>query len=77
MDITKLAAPTRGPVRNRSIFDDWLDQLPAKEREAVTAAVIDRAWGHTALLDILVSEGAPRTAATSFQNWRHKMGLPR
>lgn len=77
MDISKLKTPTRGPARNRSIYDDWIETLPTTEREAVLAAVTDRAWGHVALLDILAAEGAPRTAATSFQAWRHKMGLPR
>lgn len=77
MDISKLQTPTRGPARNRSIYDDWIDTLTTPEREAVLNAVTNRAWGHVALLDTLTSEGAPRTAATSFQAWRHKMGLPR
>lgn len=77
MDISKLKTPTRGPARNRSVYDDWIDTLPTVEREAVLTAVTDRAWGHVALLNVLTEEGAPRIASSSFQAWRHKRGLPR
>lgn len=77
VDLAKLATPTRGTTRGRSIYDDWIDTLADNERAAVIAAATDRAWGHTALLEVLISEGAPKIAATSFQMWRHKIGLPR
>lgn len=77
MDLSKLRNPSRGPSRNRSIYDDWIDNLIAEEREAVLAAARDRAWGHSALLKVLTAEGAPNISANSFQQWRHKIGLPR
>lgn len=77
MDISKLKTPTRGPVRNRSVYDDWINELPAVEREAVLEAVTNPNWGHVALLKELVSEGAPDISSSSFQAWRHKKGLTR
>ncbi|MEW1705971.1 hypothetical protein AB0230_01910 [Microbacterium sp. NPDC089190] len=77
MDISKLKTPTRGPVRNRSIYDDWIATLSTVEQDAVLEAVKDPRWGHVALLKELVSEGAPDISSSSFQAWRHKKGLTR
>lgn len=77
MDLSRLATPSRGPARNRSIYDDWVDKLNKEEREAVLTAARNRNWGHTALLAVLLEEGAPKISANSFQTWRHKIGLPR
>ncbi len=75
--VATLAAP---PVKNtpgRSVMDDWVDGLPEGEREAVMAAVVNPAWGHVALRDVLVDAGAPFLADTSIRMWRTKLGWRR
>ena len=77
VDISKLANPPAAHRQGRSVLDDWVDNLNDTERTAVLGAVRDRAWGHVALLNVLIEEGAPEVAATTFQTWRRKMGLER
>lgn len=72
-----LANPPARLQKGRSILDDWVDSLPTAEQDAVRRAIVNPAWGHTALLEVLVAEGAPDVADTTFQSWRRKNGLPR
>lgn len=73
----KLANPPARVTPGRSILDTWVDALPETEQAAVNAAIINPAWGHVALLELLKAEGAPAVADTTFGDWRRKKGLPR
>lgn len=75
--ITELAAPKVAARNGKSVMDVWVDSLTPERREAVLAAVVNRDWGHTALLELLKTYGAPEIADTSFGTWRRKRGLPR
>lgn len=75
--IDALATPIRGTVQGKSRMDVWLDTLTEERRTAVLAAVVNPAWQHVALLELLQANGAPEMADTSFRTWRMKKGLPR
>ena len=70
----RLATPPARHISNRSRMDVWADTLPETEREAVYKAAADKAWGHMDLLRVLMSEGAPKIADTSFRKWRTTVG---
>lgn len=75
--IDALATPRAKPAAGKSRMDAWLETLPEARREAVLAAAVTRDWGHTDLLELLKTYGAPDIADTSFGTWRRKKGLPR
>jgi hypothetical protein len=75
--IEALAAPPVASRNGKSVMDYWVDTLPPERREAVLAAVVNRDWGHTVLMQTLKAYGAPEIADTSFATWRRKKGLPR
>jgi len=56
-------------------MDLWVESRPETEQQAILTAAINPEWGHVALRDVLVAEGAPELADTSFRSWRKKVGL--
>lgn len=62
---------TDGPGRE---IRAWIDTLTPDEQEAVINAAKDPAWGHRALLELLVSAGMPTTSDNTLRSWRTTMG---
>jgi hypothetical protein len=73
--LKKLAAPPAKRATGKSIMDVWVDSRPEVEQQAIIAAANNPAWGHVALLNALVAEGAPNMSDTAFRQWRIKVGL--
>lgn len=54
-------------------MDRWLESLDNAERDAVMKAIRNPEWRHVDLQAVLVDEGAPKVADTTFGDWRRKM----
>lgn len=75
--IQKLATPPTRRQTGKSVLDVWVETLPATDQEAVLKAAGDPAWGHVALREVIVSEGAPKLSDNAVREWRYKHGLAR
>lgn len=64
--------PVRGGAKSK--LDVWLESLSEPEQDAVRAAAVNKAWGHTTLAAALAEEGGPRLSANSVRGWRVKHG---
>ena len=53
----------------------WTESRPETEQAAILTAAINPEWGHVALLNTLVDEGAPAMSDTAFRQWRKSQGL--
>lgn len=73
--IDKLATPPTKRPTGKSVMDVWVETRPETEQAVILAATVNPEWGHVALLDRLVSEGAPAMSDTAFRAWRKKRGL--
>lgn len=71
--IEKLTAPPVKRTPGKSIMDVWVESRPEAEQHAIITAAINPKWGHVALLNELVSEGAPKMSDTAFRQWRLKI----
>lgn len=71
--VDRLKTPP-APEPSRTRLDAWIDSLPDDSREAVQAAILNPAWSHVALRAVLIAEGAPKVADTTFGVWRRKHG---
>lgn len=72
--IEKLAAPVAKKPTSKSVMDVWVETRPATEQAAILTAAENPEWGHIALRDELVKEGAPELSDTAFRQWRRKHG---
>lgn len=73
--VEQLAAPPVKRPEGKSIMDVWVESRSEDEQTAVLTAAVDPAWGHVALLNTLVAEGAPDMSDTAFRAWRKRKGL--
>ena len=68
--ISKLAAPAPSRKPGKSVMTVWVESRPASEQAAILTAALNPEWGHVALLEALVTEGAPKMSDTAFRAWR-------
>ena len=73
--IEKLAAPAPSRKPTKSGMTVWVESRPETEQAAILTAAINPEWGHVALLDTLIAEGAPKMSDTAFRQWRKTLGL--
>lgn len=73
--IQTLAEPPAKRQQGKSIMTVWVESRPETEQAAIMAAALNPAWGHVALLQALVAEGAPSMSDTAFRQWRKGQGL--
>ena len=73
--IETLAAPAPSRKPGKSVMTVWVESRPETEQAAILTAAINPEWGHVALLDALIAEGAPKMSDTAFRAWRKNNGL--
>lgn len=71
--VNRLAAPP-APKTSQTLLDRWVNDLPDEDKTAVRTALTDTAWRHVDLLAILIEEGMPEVADTTFGAWRRRNG---
>lgn len=67
---------TRKPRTAAEAYNEWFNNLPNEEGNAVWAALQDPAWPHVELKPVLEADEdhpAPKFGATAFREWRRSL----
>lgn len=74
--IEALKAPPKRPVSAGpgAAVRAWLQTRTEEEQALVLEAAKDPAWGHRALLDLLVSHGMEPVSENTMREWRVSVG---
>ena len=74
MSIQSSLATPPAPKSQKTILDRWLEEQATDDQDAIRTALKNHEWRHVDLLEVLIKEGMPEVADTTFGVWRKRMG---